>query len=60
MGLTCAYWLTGSKDQAKEAAKQVLRINPKFSVGYWEQRSYLKDKALREQIFDAWRKAGLK
>ena len=60
MGLTSAYWLTGSKDQAKEAAKHVLRINPKFSVGYWEKRSYLKDKELREQLFDAWRKAGLK
>lgn len=59
MGLTCAYWLTGSKDRAKEAAKQVLRINPKFSVGYWEKRSYLKDRKLRDQLFDAWRKAGL-
>ena len=59
MGLTCAYWLTGSENQAKGAAKHVLRINPKFSVGYWEKRSNLKDKELREQIFDAWRKAGL-
>jgi adenylate cyclase len=62
MGLTGAYWLTGSKDQAQQAAQHVLRINPKFSVsvGYWEKRSYVKDKEYNERIFDAWRKAGLK
>ncbi len=60
MGLTMAYWLTGSEDQARQAAKNVLRINPKFSVGYWEKRSTLKDKALKDQLFDALRKAGLK
>jgi len=60
MGLTAAYWLTGSEDQAQQAAQHVLRINPKFSLGYWEKRSTGKDKALKERIFDAWRKAGLK
>jgi adenylate cyclase len=60
MGLTIAYWLTGSEGQAQQAAQHVLRINPKFSVGYWEKRSYVKDKELKDQIFDAWRKAGLK
>ncbi|MBW2195571.1 MAG: tetratricopeptide repeat protein [Deltaproteobacteria bacterium] len=60
MGLTAAYWLTGSEDQAQQAAQHVLRINPKFSLGYWEKRSTSKDKALKEQISDAWRKAGLK
>ena len=60
MGLTMAYWVTGSEDQARQAAKNVLRINPKFSVSYWEKRSHLKDRALANQMFDAWRKAGLK
>jgi TolB-like protein/Tfp pilus assembly protein PilF len=60
LGLTMAYWVTGSEDQARQNAKQVLRINPKFSVGYYEKLSYLKDKALKEQMFDSWRKAGLK
>jgi len=60
MGLTMAYWFTGSQDQARQTAQQVLRVNPKFSVDYWEKRSTLKDKALREQLFDAWRMAGLK
>ena len=60
MGLTAAYWLTGSEDQARQAARQVLRVYPKFSVGYWEKRSTGKDKVLKEQLSDAWRKAGLK
>jgi TolB-like protein/Flp pilus assembly protein TadD len=59
MGLAMAYWLTGLEDQARQAARHVLRINPRFSVGYWEKRSYVKDKALKEKLFDAWRKAGL-
>ena len=59
MGLTMAYWLSGLEDQARQAARHVLRINPRFSVGYWEKRSYVKDKALKEKLFDAWRKAGL-
>jgi adenylate cyclase len=61
MGLTMAYWLSGSENQARHAARHVLRINPKFSVGYWEKRSYTKmDEAYKKQLFDAWRKAGLK
>jgi adenylate cyclase len=60
MGLTGAYWLTGMEDQARQAAQQVLRINPKFSVDYWEKRSYIKDEESTKQLFDAWRKAGLK
>jgi TolB-like protein len=59
-GLTAAYWLFGSKDQARQAAQQVLRINPKFSLDYWEKRSTIKDIEQKEQLFDAWRKAGLK
>ncbi len=60
MGLTAPYWLHGSEDQARESARNVLRIKPNFSVGYWEKQSYHKDKAVKKQMFDAWRKAGLK
>ncbi|MDX2493793.1 MAG: tetratricopeptide repeat protein, partial [Desulfuromusa sp.] len=58
-GLTAAHWFNNSQDQARQAAKHVLRINPKFSVGYWEKRSPSKDRALAKQVYDAWRKAGL-
>ena len=60
LGLTSAYWFIGSEDKAREAARHVLKINPKFSLGYLEKRTPLKDKALKDQLFDAWRKAGLK
>ena len=59
MGLTVAYWVTGLEDQARQAAKHILRINPKFTVSYWEKRSPGKDKAFKEQVYGAMRKAGL-
>ena len=59
MGLTAAYWVNGSEDEARQAAKHVLRISPKFSVGYWEKRSPLRDKAFKEQVYGAFRNAGL-
>jgi TolB-like protein/Flp pilus assembly protein TadD len=60
IGLTMAYWLSGSEDQARQAAREVLRVNPKISVVYLEKQSTIKDKALKEQLFDALRQAGLK
>ena len=59
IGLTSAYWLSGMENQAKQAAKHVLRISPKFSVGSWEKRMPYKDKANHERIYGAMRKAGL-
>jgi TolB-like protein/Tfp pilus assembly protein PilF len=59
MGLTVAYWVTGLEDQAKQAAKHILRINPKFTVSYYEKRPSHKDRAFTKQVYDAWRKAGL-
>ena len=56
MDLTMAYWFTGSEVQARHAAQQGLRVNPKFSVGYWQKRSTVKDKALKKQLLTpgAW------
>jgi tetratricopeptide (TPR) repeat protein len=59
MGLTAAYWVTGLEDRARQAAKHILRINPKFTVSYWEKRSPGRDKAFKEQVYGAFRKAGL-
>ena len=60
MGLTAAYWFNGSEDQARQAARQVLKINPQFSTRYYEKLGLLKDEKLREKLFHAWRQAGLK
>ena len=60
LGLTAAYGFSGSEDRARQAARQVLRVNPQFSTGYWEKLALLEDEELREKLFDAWRQAGLK
>ena len=57
--LTAAHWLNGSEDEARQSAKHVLRINPNFTVSYWEKRFASKDKAFNKQIYGAMRKAGL-
>jgi adenylate cyclase len=59
MNLTAAHWLNGSEDEARQSAKHVLRINPKYSVGVWEKRLPYKDEAVHERIYGAMRKAGL-
>jgi len=59
MGLIAAYWFTGSEDKARQVVKHVLKINPKFSLGYYEKLWVQKDKTLTERLFDAWRKVGL-
>jgi adenylate cyclase len=59
MGLTAAYWWSGSEDQAREAARHVLRLNPQFSTDYWEKLALLEDKELSQRLFSAWRQAGL-
>jgi TolB-like protein/Tfp pilus assembly protein PilF len=58
-GLTAAHWLKGSEDEARQSAKHVLRINPNFTVSYWEKRFASKDKAFNKQFYGAMRKAGL-
>ena len=60
MGLTAAYWWSGSEDQARIAARQVLRVNPQFSVGYYEKLNLLTDEDLKQKLFNSWRLAGLK
>jgi adenylate cyclase len=59
LGLTIAYGLSGSEGQAQQAAKHVLRINPKFSMDYWDKQDPTKDKELKKQNADALRRAGL-
>ena len=46
--------------EARAAAAEVLRINPKWSLEVWKQRVPYKDPALLERVFAALRKAGLK
>ena len=36
--LACVYSLAGSDEDAQAAVERVLKINPNFSVKYWEKR----------------------
>jgi adenylate cyclase len=53
LAASCA--MTGKEEEARVAAKEVLRINPKFSVG----RYMYPDPEARDRFSHALRKAGL-
>jgi len=50
----------GREEEARAAAAEVLRLDPKFSVEYFVKTLPLKNKADTERLIDALRKAGLK
>ena len=60
LGLTSTFGMAGRMDEARAAAKEVLRINPSFSVERYEKMLPFKDKAAKDRLIDALRKAGLK
>jgi hypothetical protein len=54
--------MTGKEDEARAAAKEVLKINPKFSVGRYMQIStstFNFDPEVEDRLSQALRKAGL-
>ena len=57
--LTSSYSQAGHISEAREAAKEILRIDPKFSVARWQKKSILKDRVAVKRSSDALRKAGL-
>ena len=60
IGLTATYSAMGRLEDARAQAAEVLRVNPKFSLGRWAKTLRYKDPADAEQAVDALRKAGLK
>jgi tetratricopeptide (TPR) repeat protein len=58
--LAVAYSLNGKEQEAGIEAKEVMRINPKFSLEKWERTMPFKNKADKDRIIGALRKAGLK
>jgi len=58
--LTATYSMMGSEKEARAEAAEVLRINPKFSLDFWAKRALVRDESIRDKIFTALRKAGLK
>mgnify|MGYP001816789333 CR=1 FL=1 len=57
--LVAAYSLLGKSEDAKAAASEVLKLNPKFSIATIAKRWPYKNKADRDFEMDALRKAGL-
>lgn len=58
--LTGAYVLAGRLEEAKATAKEVLRVNPRFSVDRYVMMSPFKDESHKIKNAEALRKAGLK
>jgi len=59
--LASTYSMAGLEKEARDAAAEVLRINPKFSLDHLEKiHPYKKDLAVRERYFESLRRAGLK
>jgi len=52
--------LSGRDEEASVQAKEVLRLQPKFSFEGYAKRLRLKNQADRKHLNDALRKAGLK
>jgi adenylate cyclase len=60
ISLTASYIFVNEEDKARDAAAEVLRINPNFSVERFSKMSPIKDKARNARFDEALRKAGLK
>jgi adenylate cyclase len=58
--LAATYSLMGREKEARSEAAEVLRINPKFSLAYWSRTALVRDQSIRNKIFEALHKAGLK
>ena len=57
--LTASYSFLGREKEMREAAKEILRIDPKFSIEKYAKGFRVKDQETLSSIFDALRKAGL-
>jgi adenylate cyclase len=60
LGLCTTYVEMGREDEARAAAAEVMRINPKFTVDYWAKTLPFKDRDYCKQYGENLRKAGLK
>jgi adenylate cyclase len=58
--LTAAYSMMGHEEEARAAAVEVMKINPKFSLERYAKTLYFKNKTDTDRTIEALRKAGLK
>jgi adenylate cyclase len=60
IGLAVCYFTSGQEEEARTQAQEILKIDPSFSVEYFEKTVPYKDRAITERLVDALRKIGLK
>jgi adenylate cyclase len=58
--LAATYSMMGREKEAQTEAAELLSINPKFSLDFWAKTSLVRDQSIKNRIFNALRKAGLK
>ena len=58
--LTATYSMMGREKEARAQAAEVLRINPRYSADFFAKTSLIKEQSVRDKVFNALRKAGLK
>jgi tetratricopeptide (TPR) repeat protein len=58
--LAATYSEMGLEKEARAEVAEVLRINPKFSLDFWAKTSLVKEQSVKDKVFNALRKAGLK
>jgi adenylate cyclase len=60
MMLAATYINMGREQEARAEAAELLRINPKFSLDFFAKTSLYKEQSVRDNLFNALQKAGLK
>jgi tetratricopeptide (TPR) repeat protein len=58
--LAATYSMMGREKDAQTEVAEVLSINPKFSLDFFAKTSVLRDQSIRDKVFNALQKAGLK
>jgi adenylate cyclase len=58
-GIATVYMMMGNEEEARAAAAEVLRINPKFSLDFLAKTTLVRDQSVVEKSIEALRKAGL-
>jgi TolB-like protein len=60
LNLAGTYIMMGRDKEAHAEAAEVLRINPKFSLEFWEKVLPYRDRSVSDNLINVLRKAGLK
>jgi adenylate cyclase len=60
VGLCSIYSLTGRMDEARFQAKEIMRLNPNFSVERFARADPQKNQVVKKRYIDALHKAGMK